>query len=124
MSLDKAIADIKAVASRYGLSTEESDGSLVIKHPEAPLIVEIKAGEGRAIVELKVGDDIDEYVETLLGEDEDPREALEEALEEMVRIVDAAVSRLTREGFKVERKTREGILDVYDALEARLEEEG
>ncbi len=124
MPLDKAVEDIKAVASRYGLTVEEANGALTIRHPEAPLVVEIRTEEGKAVVELKVGDEIDEYVETLLGEDEDPREALEEALEEMVRIVDAAVSRLTREGFKVERRTREGILDVYDALEARLEEEG
>jgi len=123
MPLDKAVEDIKAVASRYGLAVEEADGTLTVRHPEAPLAVEIKAEGEKAIVELKVGDEIDEYVDMLLGEDEDPREALEEALEEMVRIVDAAVSRLTREGFKVERKTREGILDVYDALEARLEEE-
>lgn len=123
MSLGKVAEDIKAVASRYGLEAEESGEFIRIKHPEAPLIVEIKVEGGKAVVELKVGDDIDEYVENLLGEDEDPREALEEALEEMVRLVDTAVSRLSREGFKVERRTREGILDVYDAIEARLEEE-
>ncbi|GAB6148274.1 hypothetical protein JCM10135_08160 [Stetteria hydrogenophila] len=123
MELGKAVEEVKSVAVRYGLKVETPGEVLIIKHPEAPITVELRVEEGRAVAELKVGSEIGEYIDSLLDEGEDPREAVEEAMEEMIRIIDFAASRLEREGIKVERKTREGILDAYDALEARLEEE-
>lgn len=123
MPLDKALNDIISIAERYGLRPQPQEGGVVIRHYEAPLEVVVEVSGGKALVELRAGRELNDYIDGVLGEDEDPRDSLEKALEEMLRIVDAAADRLAREGVEVKRQTREAVLDVYDALEERLEEE-
>lgn len=122
MSLEKAVEDVKSLAEARGFKIEEGEGRIKIVHDRAPIAIEVSISGERAVVELKVEKGLEEYIDEVLGEDEDPREALEESLDDMVRLVDLIVSRLEREGLNVRRLTREAILDVYDALESRLEE--
>ena len=122
MALEKALDDIRSIAERYGLKPQPGGDEVIIRHYEAPLEVVVKISGGEAVVELRAASGLGEFIDGLLGENEDPRDTLEKALEEMLRIVDVAVDRLAREGVEVKRQTREAVLDVYDALEERLEE--
>lgn len=124
MDQAKAFEDIKAEAARYGALVEAGEGgSLILRHAEAPLYVEVRVEGGKATVELKVGPELNDYIESVIDEGGDPRGLIDDVVGEMLRLVDAAATRLAAEGLMVERRTREAILDVYDALEARLEEE-
>ena len=122
MTLEKALDDIRSIAERYGLKPQPGSDGVIIRHYEAPLEVVVRVSGGEAVVELRAASGLGEFIDGLLGENEDPRDTLEKALEEMLRIVDVAVDRLAREGVAVKRQTREAVLDVYDALEERLEE--
>ncbi len=121
----ETLKSIAEYAARYGLKPEADfdKGTLIIHHSEYPLDIVVSRGDDGYIVELKVGEEIDEAIEDLLGEDVDPRAELEDVIETMVQVVDYAVKKLEEAGYNVRKMTREAILDVYDALESFLEEE-
>ncbi|MCE4618551.1 MAG: hypothetical protein F7C37_03825 [Desulfurococcales archaeon] len=124
-SSSKSIKAIAEYAARFGLKPEvdEESGRVVIKHQEYPLEIVVEpSGEGYR-VEMRVGDELEESISELLEDNVDPRSELEDVIETMVMVVDYSVRKLKEEGFKVERDTRNAILDVYDALESFLEEE-
>ncbi|NOZ30349.1 MAG: hypothetical protein GXO68_00120 [Crenarchaeota archaeon] len=124
-SSSKSIKAIAEYAARFGLKPEvdEESGRVVIKHQEYPLEIIVEpSGEGYR-VEMRVGDELEESISELLEDNVDPRSELEDVIETMVMVVDYSVRKLKEEGFKVERDTRNAILDVYDALESFLEEE-
>lgn len=114
---------IAEYAARYGLKPLEEEEKLVIKHEEYPLEIVIEPRGDGYIVQLRVREDLEDSISELLEEDVDPRSELEDVIETLVTVVDYAVRKLREEGFKVERDTRNAILDVYDALESFLEEE-
>ncbi len=116
---------IAEYAGRFGLriSLDEEKGVLVIEHGEHPIRIVVEPGDGVYRVRLEAGEGLAGHVEEMLGEDIDPRAELEEALETLVQVVDYAVRKLEEAGFRVEKSTREAILDVYDAIESFLEEE-
>jgi hypothetical protein len=122
VSVERALRDIAEVARSRGLVAEGEGESLRIRHTSMPLEVVVeRLGEGFR-VELRALESLGEAIDEALSADEDPRELVEEALDEMVRMVDYAVQRLAREGLPVSRETRQGIMDAYQALEDRLEE--
>lgn len=124
-SSSKSIKAIAEYAARFGLKPEvdEESGRVVIKHQEYPLEIIVEpSGEGYR-VEMRVGDELEESISELLEDNVDPRSELEDVIETMVMVVDYSVRKLKEEGFRVERDTRNAILDVYDALESFLEEE-
>jgi len=123
VSVERALRDIAEVARSRGMQVEGGGERLLVKHTGLPLSVVVeKTGAGGFRVELRVGEGLGEAIDEALAQGEDPREEIEEALDELVRIVDYAVQRLTREGLQVKRETREAIMDAYEALEERLEE--
>jgi len=121
-AVEKAFRDIAEVARIRGLQVEGSGERLVVKHTTLPLEVVVERSGGEFRVELRAGEGLGEAIDEMLSQGEDPREEIEEALNELVRIVDYTVQRLEREGIKARRETRQGIMDVYEALEERLEE--
>lgn len=122
MSVERALRDIAEVARSRGLVAEGEGERLVIKNPDMPLEVVVERGPGGFRVELRALESLGEAIDEALSADEDPRELVEEALDEMVRIVDYAIQRLAREGVRAVRQTRQAIMDAYQALEDRLEE--
>ncbi len=115
----KKIAD---VASRRGAKVRVSDAGIEIYVDDEPLYVLVEESEGGYTIILKVSGDIGEKIDEILGENGDPREMLEEALDNMVAVVDDVEKLLKSLGYNVRRSTREAILDVYDAIESRVEE--
>ncbi len=116
------VEEISKAASRRGATAKSRDGVIEVIVPDEPVYIEIYPAREAVVVEMKVGNGLKERVDEYLDHGEDPREALEEVLETLVSIVDEVDRILRLHGFKVERKTREAILDVYDELESRLEE--
>ena len=115
----KRIAD---AASRRGAKVRVSGAGVEVYVDDEPVYVVVEeAGGGYSIV-LKVAGDIGEKVDEILGENGDPREVLEEALDNMIALVDDLEKLLKSMGYSVRRSTREAILDLYDAIEARVEE--
>ncbi len=121
----KTLRVIAEYAGKRGLrvTVDEEKGTLIIEHGEYPLRIVVEPSGDGYVVELRSGDNMESVVEELLGEEVDPREELEGALESLVEVVDYAVRKLEEAGFQVSKKTREAILDVYDAIESFLEEE-
>lgn len=117
------LESIAEYAARFGLKPELKDGRLVVRHTEYPLWVTVEPEGPGYMVRLEAGGELEESISELLDEDVDARSELEDVVEVMVRVVDYAVRRLREKGFRVERNTRDAILDVYDALESFLEEE-
>ncbi len=122
MSVEKALRDIAEVARARGLVAEGEGERLTIRHTTMPLEVVVERSGDGFRVELRALESLGEAIDEALSADEDPRELVEEALDEMVRIVDYAVQRLAREGVRASRETRQAIMDAYQALEDRLEE--
>ncbi len=122
--LDRGIIEelSKSVARRGG-KLEAGDSMVTILLPGEPVYIEIRPLEQGFTVELKLGDNLEDRVDEYLEEGEDPREALEEVLETAVAIIDEVERILRMHGLRVTRRTREAVLDFYDALESRLEEE-
>ncbi len=123
MSAVDTLRSIAESAGRKGLKPTLEEGKLVIVHPEYPLMIVIEGGDSKFVVELRVGESIEDNIEELLAEEIDPRAELEDALDLMLSVIDYAVKKLQAAGFEVEKKTREAVLDMYDALESFLEEE-
>jgi len=125
VSSSKSIKAIAEYAARFGLKPEvdEESGRVVIKHQEYPLEIVVEPSDEGYRVEMRAGDELEESISELLEDNVDPRSELEDVIETMVMVVDYSVRKLKEEGFKVERDTRNAILDVYDALESFLEEE-
>jgi len=122
----EVLKGIGEYAGRRGLrvSLDEGRGAIVVEHAEYPVKIVIEpAGSGVYLIELRAGEDIGEAVESLLQDNVDPRAELESAIETLLEVVDYAVRRLSDAGYGVEKRTREAILDVYDAIESFLEEE-
>ena len=124
-NLAPTLEAIAKYAAGRGLrpSLDEEKLVLIVEHDEYPLRIVIEPkGEGY-VVELLAGDEIDEAVEDLLEEEIDPRAELEDVVETMLGVVDYAVKRLQEAGVRVDKKTRDAILDIYDAIESFVEEE-
>ncbi len=117
----EVLKNIAEASGRKGLKTELKDNTLIVSHPEYPLMLVITGNDSSFTVEIKVGEGLEENIEELLGDEIDPRAELEDALDQLLGIADYAVRKLELAGFKVKRRTREGVLDLYDALESFLE---
>ena len=124
-TLDEALKSIAAAGGARGLKTEidEEKGRVRVYSDECPLEIVIEpAGQGYRI-ELRVGQDIRECIEQMLENEVDPRDEIENIIETLIGVVDFATRKLESLGVSVEKKTRQGILDAYDAIESFLEEE-
>jgi len=123
--LASVLKGIAEYAAGKGLkpSLDEENLVLVIEHGEYPLRIVIEPRGEAYVVELLAGDEIDEAVEDLLEDEVDPRAELEDVIETMLTVVDYAVKKLGSAGVRVDKKTRDAILDVYDAIESFVEEE-
>ncbi len=115
----KRIAD---AASRRGAKVRVSDSGIEVYVDEEPVYIVVEEAGGGYTIVLKVASDIGDRVDEILGENGDPREVLEEALDNMIALVDDLEKLLKSMGYSVKRSTREAILDLYDAIEARVEE--
>ncbi len=117
----EVLESIAKNSSKKGLKASISDETLTVDHPEYPVKLVIYREGEKFVVELKAEDGLEENIEELLNDEIDPRAELEDALDLLLSAADYAVKKLELAGFKVVRKTREGVLDVYDALESFLE---
>ncbi len=124
MPVEEALKAIAESSGRKGLKVELKGSSVIIDHPEYPLeIVVSQEAPGEFVVELRVKEGLEETIEEMLDDEIDPRAELEDALDQLLAVVDYAVRKLETMGYHVNKKTREAILDVYDAIESFLEEE-
>jgi len=122
--VEEALKAIAESSGRKGLKVELKGSSVIIDHPEYPLeIVVSQEAPGEFVVELRVKEGLEETIEEMLDDEIDPRAELEDALDQLLSVVDYAVRKLETMGYHVNKKTREAILDVYDAIESFLEEE-
>ncbi|MEB3780649.1 MAG: hypothetical protein GSR85_10565 [Desulfurococcales archaeon] len=123
MGLERELVEeLSKVVARRGGTLQVKGNTLEIRSVGEPLYLTLYPSNGNVVIELKVEESIDERIDELLGEDEDPREHLEEVLETLVSMVDELERILRINGYSVIRRTREAILDVYDAIEEKLEE--
>ncbi|MCE4627990.1 MAG: hypothetical protein F7C34_02430 [Desulfurococcales archaeon] len=129
MAVVKNLRDaVRAIAQAGGargfeVSVDEAQGRVVIRSRECPVELVVEPVDGGYRVELRVGEGLRECIEEMLNEGTDPRNELENILESLISVADFAVRRLENLGYEVKKSTRQGILDVYDAIESFLEEE-
>jgi len=123
-SVKDALKSIAEVAESRGLEVELDENKLVltINHKDIPLTAVFEpVGDGFRVA-IRAGDGLRERIDELLDEGYDPREAVEEALDTLIEVVDRGIVLLEGSGVGVKRDTRGGILDVYDAIESFVEE--
>ncbi len=118
----KAVAEIGG-SRGFEVSYDEAEGRVVVKSRECPVELIVEPLDSGYRVELRAMEGLRDCIEDLLDEDIDPRDELENIVESLVSIADFAVRRLEGLGYTVRKSTRQGILDVYDAIESFLEEE-
>ncbi|MCE4625418.1 MAG: hypothetical protein F7C35_06095 [Desulfurococcales archaeon] len=128
MSGEEVVRVLRSIAEaggRKGFEVEVDEGSkrVVVRSKECPISVLVAPSNSGFKVELRVEEGLRDCIEDLLEEDVDPRNELENIVEELISIVDLAAKKLAGIGIEVERSTREAVLDVYDTLESFLEEE-
>ena len=114
------LEDVAREAEKRGLKVELRESVLKAVNPDLPIGVEVKVGGNTAEIKLIAKDNLEEDIREYAEEEElsDVREAVEEILETAIAVVDYAVKAAERSGFKVVRKTRQTILDVYEAIDS------
>ena len=124
-TVEGALRSIAELGGSKGFKTvlDEDKRTLRIYSIECPLEVVVEPSNGGFRVEFKVGENLTECIENLLEAELDPRDEIENIMESLISIVDYAVKKLASTGVKVERSTRQGVLDAYDAIESFLEED-
>ena len=116
--------ELSKAGGRRGAISRLDNGKLIVEVGGEPLYIVAEPLGDSIRLSLRVKGDLDERIDEALDEEVDPREVLEESLSLFLDIIDEFEKILSNRGFKVIRDTREAILDVYDALESRLEESG
>ncbi|MEB3778719.1 MAG: hypothetical protein GSR85_00590 [Desulfurococcales archaeon] len=124
MGVVEVLRDIARIAEGRGLEArvDEDRRVLTVSHPDVPVSAVFEPSDGEFRVVIRAGDELRERIDELLDEDVDPREVVEEALDTVIAVVDRGITMLERQGVRVRRDTRGGILDVYDAIESFVEE--
>ncbi len=113
---------VSSVAGRRGLRVEQrGDGVLVLRSGDLPLYIEVRESSRGVLVRLG-HESLRDYVREVLDSEENPREVIEEAVDEMSMVAFEVAEALRKAGLKVELDTRSAAMDVLDELEEAEEE--
>ena len=123
MGVAERVAEVLApLARRRGLElVKRSDGSLVLRG-EAPLYIEVRE-TGRGVLVRLGHESLRDYIREVVDTEENPREVLEELVDEMSMTAFEVAEELRRAGLRVELDTRSAAMDVLEELEEAEEEE-
>jgi len=112
---------VEAFAKQRGLKPEQVGDALRLWHSEAPLFIEVRSGSQGLIVRLGY-EGLRDYVREVVDTSENPREEIEDLVDEMSTLAYTLAEELRRSGYKVSLETRSAAMDVLGELEEAEEE--
>lgn len=112
---------VEEFARSRGLRVEEAGGALRIWHGEAPLYIEVRSGSQGVMVRLGY-EGLRDYVREVVDTSDNPREEIEDIVDEMSTLAYSLYEELRRGGVKVVLDTRSAAMDILGELEEAEEE--
>ena len=114
---------LEEVAKRLkerGYSISQAGNSVVARHPNAPLSIQVDIEGETCRVSLKA-ENFTDFVDDVKESEENPREYLEEILEDVSRAASEVSALLRSSCQKLENTVQRDVLDLMDIIEDVLE---
>ncbi len=115
------VKEIERIAKQSGYRVERRGEKIVVLHPSAPLYIEVfESSKGIAV---RIGhENLRDYVREVLDTEDNPREYIEDLLDDVSSIAVRITEALRRKGISVSSDTRTAVMDVLEELEEAEEE--
>jgi len=115
------VKEIERIAKQGGYRVEERGEKIVVLHPNAPLYIEVfESSKGIAV---RIGhENLRDYIREVLDTEDNPREYIEDLLDDVSSIAVRITEALRRKGISVSSDTRTAVMDVLEELEEAEEE--
>jgi len=115
------VKEIERIAKQSGYRVEKRGEKIVVLHPSAPLYIEVF--ESSSGVTVRIGhENLRDYVREVLDTEDNPREYIEDLLDDVSSIAVRITEALRRKGISVSSDTRTAVMDVLEELEEAEEE--
>ena len=112
---------LRAVAEKRGLILEASGPGFRLRHPEAPLFIEVRRTSRGILVRLGY-ESLRDYIRDVVDTETDPRGVVEELVDELAMTAYELAEQLRGKGHRVVLDTRTAAMDVLGELEEAEEE--
>ena len=118
---ENIVEEVEKIAKQSGYRVETRGDRIVVLHPSAPLYIEIfESSKG---ITVRIGhENLRDYVREILDTEDNPREYIEDLLDDVSSIAVRITEALRRRGISVSSDTRTAIMDVLEELEEAEEE--
>jgi len=121
MLSNQVVKEIEELARRTGYRLEKRGEKIVLRHPSAPLFIEVF--ESSTGIAVRIGhENLRDYVREIVDTEDNPREYIEDLLDEVSSIAVRLAEALRRKGLRVASDTRAAVMDVLEELEEAEEE--
>ncbi len=94
----------------------EEGSCIVIRHPEAPLLLRVSS-TGRGVEVRLEASGVDDYLEELVETSPSPREVVEQHIDDLTGLALELARRLEGAGYSVDLRLRDTAMDVLERLE-------
>ena len=115
------VKEVERIAKQSGYRVEKRGEKIVVLHPSAPLYIEVfESSKG---ITVRIGhENLRDYVREVLDTENNPREYIEDLLDDVSSIALRITEALRRRGISVNSDTRTAVMDVLEELEEAEEE--
>ena len=115
------VKEVERIAKQSGYRVEKRGEKIIVLHPSAPLYIEIF--ESSRGITVRIGhENLRDYVREVLDTEDNPREYIEDLLDDVSSIAVRITEALRRKGISVNSDTRTAVMDVLEELEEAEEE--
>ena len=112
---------LEEFAKRRALRLEKGGDAIRLWHREAPLYIEVRETSRGVLVRLGY-EGLRDYVREVLDTSENPREDIEDLVDEMSTLAFNLYEELVKRGIRAELDTRTAAMDILGELEEAEEE--
>jgi hypothetical protein len=121
LAVEKTKQVVEEFARARGLRLEEVGDALRLWHSEAPVYIEVREGSRGVTVRLGY-EGLRDYVREVVDTSDNPREEIEDLVDEMSSIAYMLYEELRRRGVEARLDTRSAAMDILGELEEAEEE--
>ncbi len=112
---------VEGFARRRGIKLVEKGGALVLYPAEAPVYIEVR-GTSRGVLVRLGHESIRDYVREVLDTEENPRQVIEDLVDDTSALAFELYEELRRHGIEARLDTRTAAMDILGELEEAEEE--
>lgn len=115
------VKEIERIAKQSGYRVEKRGEKIIVLHSSAPLYIEVfESSKG---ITVRIGhENLRDYVREIVDTEDNPREYIEDLLDDVSSVAVRITEALRRKGISVSSDTRTAVMDVLEELEEAEEE--